>query len=1061
MRLNWITRSALAITLLAIQPLAPPLWAQSTTGSLQGTVTDEQDAVVPGATVSVRNVDTNARRTAVTDTAGRWRVYNLPVGNYEVAIELAGFAKVLRSGLTLALNQDAVVDVRLKPASMEETITVQADASLLNTTTPEVGVRFDTKRVAELPVGQSRDIFSLALSAAGVSQTNTGQASFASGPDFATNGMRARSNNFMIDGQDSNDVSVTGRVQQINNTDIVQEIRLITNQFAAEYGRAAGSVFSVVTKNGTNAFHGSGFFFTQRDKWNALSNLDKAAGLTEPPPWTENQYGFTLGGPIVKDKTFFFGSYQRWTQKGAGSGFTLNGAPTEAGRAVLQQFAGSRPQIASLLKFLPAAQTPIDKNATFTLGGQTYTVPLGAITGSAAQFYNDDQFSGRIDQRLGVNHNLAARYLLNDDASGGTGQVTPGGLTTLGVSKSHSAALWLTSTLRSDMVNELRFGFWRLQTNTSSEDPESEEIPSLEINELGLIGFNAGATRTAIGLAVNLPQWRNNDVYQIQDSFSYYRGDHSFKTGFDLRRTTVESFFNPTLRGRLVYPTLQRFVDDVADVATINKPLPGGSEVVDYAWNDAYFFVQDEWRVRPSLTLNLGVRYELPGNWINSLQELNKGIVATAGGDPRYALAPIPKRDTNNIQPRLGFNWNPRTRKDGFLGFLTGGDRMVVRGGYARTNDYAFLNIALNIASSFPQVATVTYGAPVANAFARLPGTTPSGLNPLTLTRTIVADDFRSPYADQFSFELQRQMTNNLIVRAGYVGTRGKDLYQTLDGNPRQPFSTQRVDPARGIVRLRANAARSWYDSLQVSAEQRVAKGFSAGLHYTWSRYLDTASEIFNISNAEVAVAQDSFNIGADKGRSSYDRPHRFTGNFVYELPFGREQRGGLSKVFGGWQLNSNFTFQSGSPFSALNGADPTGALAGIDGLVGSSIRPNLNTNLDLSNMTIEEIKQAGGASLFKQLCCAASATCPGERVGNVPRNSLRSDGIFLIDVGLIKNTRVFRGHNLQFRAEMFNATNTRNFGIPDGRINSANFLNEKGTDGGNREIWLSVRYAF
>jgi hypothetical protein len=340
-----------------------------------------------------------------------------------------------------------------------------------------VGVRFDTKRVAELPVGQSRDIFSLALSAAGVSQTNTGQASFASGPDFAANGMRARSNNFMIDGQDSNDVSVTGRVQQINNTDIVQEIRLITNQFAAEYGRAAGSVFSVVTKNGTNAFHGSGFFFTQRDKWNALSNLDKAAGLKEPPPWTENQYGFTLGGPIVKDKTFFFGSYQRWTQKGAGSGFTLNGAPTEAGRAVLQQFAGSRPQIAALLKFLPAAQTPIGKNATFTLGGQTYTVPLGAITGSADQYYNDDQFSGRIDQRLGVNHNLAARYLLNDDASGGTGQVTPGGLTTLGVSKSHSAALWLTSTLRTDMVNELRFGFWRLQTNTSSEDPSSERSP--------------------------------------------------------------------------------------------------------------------------------------------------------------------------------------------------------------------------------------------------------------------------------------------------------------------------------------------------------------------------------------------------------------------------------------------------------------------------------------------------------------------------------------------------------------------------------------------------------
>jgi hypothetical protein len=1057
-----MARSLWLLALLAVAIFAAPLGAQSTTGSFQGTVTDEQDALVPGANVTVRNVDTNARRSTVTDVAGRWRVSNIPVGNYEVTLELPGFATVVRSGLTLALNQDAVVDLRLRTAAQQETVTVTADAPLLNTTTPEVGVRFDTKRVAELPVGASRDVFSLALSAAGVSQTNTGQASFASGPDFAANGMRARSNNFMIDGQDSNDVSVTGRVQQINNTDIVQEIRLITNQFAAEYGRAAGSVFSVVTKSGTNAFHGTGFFFTQRDEWNALSNLDKAAGLTEHPPWTENQYGFTLGGPIVKDKTFFFGSYQRWTQKGAGSGFTLNGAPTEAGRAVLQPFAASRPQVAALLKFVPAAQTPINKNATFTLGGQTYTVPLGAITGSAAQYYNDDQFSGRIDQRVGANHTLSARYLLNDDASGGTNsQVTPPGLTTLGVSKSHSAALWLTSTLRNDVVNELRFGLVRLETNTSSEDPTSEEIPSLEINELGMIGFNAGTTRTAIGLAVNLPQWRNNDVYQIQDNLSYYRGNHSFKVGFDLRRTKVESFFNPTLRGRLVYPTLQRFMDDVADVATINKPLPGGAEVVDYEWNDAYVFVQDEWRVRPSLTLNLGLRYELPGNWIGSLQDLNQGIVDAAGGDQRFALAPIPKRDTNNIQPRIGFNWNPRTSKSGLTGFLTGGDRLVIRGGYARTHDYAFLNIALNVASSFPQVATVTYAAPVSGAFTRLPATTPSGLNPLTLTRTVVADDFRSPYADQFSFELQRQMTNNLVVRAGYVGTRGHDLYQTLDGNPRQAFSTTRVDPARGIVRLRANSARSWYDSLQLSAEQRVARGFSAGLHYTLSRYLDTASEIFNISSAEVAVAQDSFDIAADKGRSSYDRPHRLTGNFVWELPVGREQQGLASKILGGWRLASNFTFQSGSPFSALNGADPTGALAGIDGLVGSSIRPNLNTDLNLGDMTIEEIKAAGGASLFRPLCGNVSATCRGERVGNAPRNFLRSDGIFLIDVGLIKNTRVYKNHNLQFRAEMFNATNTRNFGIPDGRINSANFLNEKGTDGGNREVWLSVRYSF
>jgi hypothetical protein len=1059
-----MNRSWRRAALLAIQVLllgAPSLVAQSTTGSLQGTVKDEQHGLVPGATVSVRNVDTNQARLAVTDAQGRWRILNLPPGNYEIKVELAGFATLLRSGITLSLNQDAVVDSTMKAATLTETITVEGDAALLNTSSPEVGVRFDTKRVAELPVSGSRDVFTLALSAAGVSQTNSGQASFASGPDFATNGMRARSNNFMIDGQDSNDVSVTGRQQPLNNTDIVQEVRLITNQFSAEFGRAAGSVMNVVTKSGTNSFHGSAFWFRNEDSWNSLSNLDKAAGRTEAPFRNENQYGATLGGPIFKDKTFFFASYQRWTDRALGSGFTLNGAPTEAGRQVLQSVAGSRPQVAALLQYLPAAQTPIAKDATFVLNGQTYRVPLGAITGSADVFYNSDQFSGRLDQRIGEKHNLSARYLLNSDGSGGAGQVTPPGLTTVGNSKQHSAALWVTSTLSSNLFNEARVSYSRLETVTGADDPSSEAIPSLEINELGLIGFNAGPTRTAIGLAVNLPQFRNNDLWQFQNTLSYVRGDHTFKAGFDIRSIQVESFFNPTIRGRLVYPTLQRFVDDVADVATINGPLPGGADVVDYGWTDAYFFVQDEWRIRPSLTLSLGLRYELPGNWIGSLEELNQGIVDAAGGDQRYALSPIPPRDTDNIQPRIGFNWNPRTSTNGLVGFLTGGDRLVVRGGYAKTHDYAFLNIALNVASSFPFVAAVTYPAPVSNAFVRLPGTTASGLNPLTLTRTVVADDFRSPSADQFSFELQRQVTNSLVVRAGYVGTRGHDLFQTLDGNPRQPFSTVRVDPGRGIIRRRENAASSWYDSLQVSADHRFAHGFSAGVHYTYSRFLDTASEVFNISNAEVAVAQDSFDLAADKGRSSYDRPHRFTGNFVWELPVMKSQQGFMGKLFGGWQLNSNFTFQSGSPFSALNGADPTGALSGIDGLVGSSIRPNLNTNLDLSGMSIDEILAAGGAALFKPLCGNRTATCPGERVGNAPRNFLRSDGVFLIDVGIVKNTRIMKSQNLQFRVEMFNATNTRNFGIPDGRINSANFLNEKGTDGGNRRIWMSVRYTF
>ena len=478
--------------------------------------------------------------------------------------------------------------------------------------------------------------------------------------------------------------------------------------------------------------------------------------------------------------------------------------------------------------------------------------------------------------------------------------------------------------------------------------------------------------------------------------------------------------------------------------------------------------MQDEWRLKPSFTLNLGLRYELPGNNIQSLIDLNQRILDANGGNPVYALTPVPKTDKNNFQPRIGFNWAPNNSSDGMIGMLTGGDKFVLRGGYARTHDYAFLNIALNIVSSFPYVAAINRSN-LLNAFSLLQATppgVPAGQNPNLLTRTVVGEDFRAPMADQFSMEIQRQLSQNLAFRIGYVGTFGKDLFQTLDGNPRQMLAGPngpRVDPTVGIIRLRANTAESWYHSLQTGLDKRFSDGLSAGVHYTWSKYLDTASEIFNPSSGEVAVAQDSFDIEADKAVSSYDRPHRLTGNFVWELPFMRDQRGVVGKILGGWQVSSFFTFQSGAPFTVLNGSDPTGALAGIDGLVGNAIRPNLNSTLKLSNMTIPELIEAGGASLFSRLCGGSNVFVPGctERVGNVGRNTLRADGIGNLDVGFMKNTRFANDQNIQFRLELFNATNTRNFGIPEGRVNATSFLDQWSTDGGGRRIWVAVRYVF
>ncbi|MDQ3043332.1 MAG: hypothetical protein M3R11_13290, partial [Acidobacteriota bacterium] len=684
-------------------------------------------------------------------------------------------------------------------------------------------------------------------------------------------------------------------------------------------------------------------------------------------------------------------------------------------------------------------------------------IPIGDITGSSSVKFDDDQGSFRLDHRISDKNLLYGRYRFDAQESSGTGQVTPAGLTTVNTTKTKAATIVLNTILTSRISNEARLAWSRFDSVTNAANSSSEAIPSIEITGLGLTGFNAAASRTAIGLAVNLPQFRINDIYQIQDSLSYTTGNHNLKFGIDVRRTDVKSFFVPTVRGRLAYETLQNFVDDIAATATINLPLRGGDTIGFYRWHEFYTFVQDEWRIKSNFTLTLGLRYEYPGDSFSYLKEANQRIVAANGGDSRFALTPVPTVDKNNFMPRIGFNWNPITDSDGILGFITGGDKLVIRGGYSRTYDANFINLNLNVAGGFPYFATLTTT------------TVPNVSNPNVLTRTVVAGDFRSPATDQYSFEFQRELTGDTVMKVGYIRTRGTGLFQTVDGNPRTAClggtsanPCPRVDPTRGVIRLRANQANSIYNALQVSLEKRLSRSFSAGVNYTYSSFIDTASETFNPSNAEVAVAQNSFNLEADRARSSFDRPHRLSGNFVYQLPFFDEQGGFAGRLLGGFQVNSFFTVQSGAPFTVLNGADPAGALSGIDGLVGNSIRPNLASNRDISSLTIPEIRALCGAPI-------ANNNCPGlftritaaQRVGDAGRNILRAQRLTLVDFGIIKNTRIAQNVRIQLRADMFNVLNHRNFGVPEGRISAPNFLDEGGTNGGNRRIVLGARFVF
>jgi hypothetical protein len=635
--------------------LTAALSGQVTTGQITGSVLDPSLAAVSDAVVSARSLATNGTRKTVTDREGRFIIPELPVGPYEVVVEKAGFSRYLQGPIVLRLNQDADLSIQLSLAEVTESIRVSADASWLNTANAEVGVNFDQRRIAELPLGPNHDVAKLLLSVAGVNPLQAGQSSVLN-PDatvvFSVNGMRVRSNNFMIDGQDVNFIPTTGLNQRLNNPDIVAEFRLITNQFAPEYGHGTGSMVNVITKSGGNQLHGTAFWLHNDNHLNSRSNLEKQV-LAAAPYRIENEFAGTLGGPIVKNRTFFFGSLERWTDRRLGAGSTIRGVPTDEGRTLLNSLAGDRPTVRMLLDNLPAAQSAVPNlSAPLTAAGQTTPIPLGTFTGSSNIAFNAWQASGRVDHRLSDRHSLGGRYLLDESLNSGDGQVTPVGLTTVSALRRQSATAFLNSVLSSSLFNDLRFAYHRATADNNASNLDAGRIPSVEVNELGLRGFQDGPSRTAIGLATSLPRGGRYNTYQVQDAFTLVHGEHAFKFGADLERQDAAQFFAVTIRGRLVYNTLQNLADDFAQQLAINPPLPGGSPWYHFQYYDHGFFAQDQWRVRRNFSLTYGLRYELPRNPGEDLRRNNQPVVDAAGGDPRFAVLPLPARDLHDWAPR-------------------------------------------------------------------------------------------------------------------------------------------------------------------------------------------------------------------------------------------------------------------------------------------------------------------------------------------------------------------------------------------------------------------------
>src|SRR6266850_1167745 len=890
MRTSWVMRIVFLSIMLGC---VGPAFSQSSTGSISGTVTDQNRAVVLRATVIGKNTATGFVRSAVTNSSGLYRLPDIPPGPYEITIEAASFKKFGRKGITIDVGQSATIDAVLELGAIEDSVIVNENASMLNSSTAEVSTRFDSRRLSELPISANRSVYNVLLSTPGVVQLANGQATFSSpslavqnpaiGLSFSVNGGRLRSNNFMLDGQDMNDPTFTGAEVALNNPDAIREITIITNQFKAEYGHNAASIVNVVGKSGTNNYHGSLFWYHNNEHLNACNNLDKVATgaptgfchndaasdtRKRAPRRNENQIGFTFGGPLTlpvfgdrearhvwkgTDKTFIFGDYQRWSDRSLVSGPTLRGAPTDAGRAVLQAVVGDHPQVQALLRSVPAG-IPNGTFAQFTIlgqpPGQTHRVELGDFTGSSLFVFDDHQGSLRLDHRFNEKNLFYVRYRFDSQDSSGGGQVTPPGLTTVSETRSSALAIVLNSVLTNRSSNDARLAWVQFSSRGDAEFPLSKTIPAMSIVGLGIMEARSGvpsnqAARLSLGLPPTLPGFREHDTYQITDAFSYVTDSHSMKFGVELRRTDARLLGILNTRGNLIYSTLQKLVDDSATSATKNFLLAGGASEGFYRWHEFYAFAQDEWRIRDNLTLTFGVRYEYPGDRFSYLRELNGRILAANGNSPVFRLGPIPETDANNLMPRIGFNWNPRTGKKGIIGFFTRGDKLVVSGGYSRTYDPIFMNLIVNMAISFPFVATPSFSP--SGAYVAIRDTTVPDLSQANLfTRTVVSADIRSPATDQISIETQRELTKDLVMKIGYIRTRGTGLLQTVDGNPclPLPICTRRVNPNLGIIGLTTNSASSTYDALQASLTKRLSRNFSAGLHYTWSTLIDNVTDV-------------------------------------------------------------------------------------------------------------------------------------------------------------------------------------------------------------------------
>jgi hypothetical protein len=1102
--------------------LALTALAQTSRGTVSGTITDPNSSVIAGATVTLTNTATTVSRSTVTNSQGIYRFDAVDLGDYTIKFTATGFGEVVKSNVVVSANQTATIDTQLQPGTQALSISVTSETgALLQTEAPVRGGNIDSTRITGLPVS-SRNPAMLALTLPGVSTNRFG---FGVGT-FSVNGGRGRSNNFLIDGTENNDISVAGQGFQIKNPDAVQEVSVQTSNFDAEFGRAGGAVVNVVTKSGGNQFHGTASWQYDSRRDDAITNTESLSPDIQrrgyPPYGTEHIFAGTLGGPVSlpfydgKDRTFFFTSYQN--QRQASNTVATVFTPTAAGRATLRSLfpEGANPRVDTLLN-LTSGAVGVANPALIPLSDGS-GVEFGRFVTSFAQSFVEPQIQARIDHKVSETSQLSGRYLYADQGApvGGATLGLPG-FTTSQANRFQNFLISETHVFSPSVTNEVRLSYNRIALAFPLDPPTALALTLPNITIAGI--SNVSGASYNIGIQTNLPQGRIANNYVIQDTITYLRGAHTFRGGFDLLKQRSRQFAPINERGSLIYNAsgdftgLANYIDDFSGSGGSANRDFGTPSYYPELFRQAYFF-QDRWRVSELLTLTLGLRYENFGNPVNSVR--TAAFTGLFNVDPVTLQGPYtqPSKaadDNNNFAPVIGVAFSP-SFQNGVLGAIFGDRKSVIRSGYQIGYDSFFNNIASNAATSSPNVISTQNVAPTttgasrgfANVSSLLP-TTARPLSPLD-AQNLVDPNLVNPYYQRWSLGIQRELPGSLVIDVSYIGSKGTKLYANEERNPQVPANLQitppgftgptqgRYDNVQGSRVIRSNSGSSSYHAGQVSVQQRIRNGLAVTGSYTYSKLIDNGSELFasaGLSNSSLPIIPHFFGgEGNERGVSLFDRTHRAVFTYVYDLPFMREQRGALGRIVGGWQLSGITTFESGTPFTVTNGVDS-------NGFVGNNDRPDFNPNgqkgvraipattdspspTGFINPDVIIGKTAKNANIFAPINPATAryiglASGSG-RTGTLGRNTERTKGINNFDFTVQKEVRVREGLGLHFRTEFFNIFNHPQYGTgsispfsPTGSGPAANvstspagqFLQPQFGDGGGRVIRYLLKLTF